>query len=100
MPQSPDERPKRTQRVVRGASILPFMPRGVFDDAATKVMGQAFDAACKIAVPGFLTRARLGTYQDATALAQLTGEPADIARRTAVPHAFRPEHEPGARNHR
>jgi len=29
------------------ASIHPFIPRGVFDDAATKVMGQAFDAACK-----------------------------------------------------
>ena len=24
------------------------MPRGVLDDAATKVMGEAFDAACKI----------------------------------------------------
>lgn len=29
------------------ASILPFIPRGVFDDAATKAMGEAFDAACK-----------------------------------------------------
>ena len=29
------------------ASIIPFLPRGVFDDAATKAMGQAFDAACK-----------------------------------------------------
>jgi hypothetical protein len=29
------------------ASILPFLPRGIFDDAATKVMGEAFDAACK-----------------------------------------------------
>jgi hypothetical protein len=28
-------------------SILPFLPRGVFDDAATKAMGEAFDAACK-----------------------------------------------------
>jgi hypothetical protein len=26
-------------------SILPFLPRGVFDDAATKTMGEAFDAA-------------------------------------------------------
>lgn len=26
-------------------SILPFLPRGVFDDAATKVMGEAFDAS-------------------------------------------------------
>jgi len=29
------------------ASIIPFMPRGVFDDEATQVMGEAFDAACK-----------------------------------------------------
>jgi hypothetical protein len=29
------------------ASILPFLPRGIFDDAATKAMGEAFDAACK-----------------------------------------------------
>jgi hypothetical protein len=29
------------------ASIIPFIPRGVFDDAATKVMGEAFEAACK-----------------------------------------------------
>jgi hypothetical protein len=29
------------------ASIIPFMPRGVFDDAATGIMGEAFDAACK-----------------------------------------------------
>jgi hypothetical protein len=28
-------------------SIVPFLPRNVFDDAATKVMGEAFDAACK-----------------------------------------------------
>ena len=27
-------------------SILPFLPRGVFDDAATKAMGEAFDEAC------------------------------------------------------
>ncbi len=33
----------------------------------------------KIAVTGFLTRARLGTYQDAIALAAVTGGPADIA---------------------
>ena len=33
----------------------------------------------KIAVTGFLTRARLGTYEDAIALAQATGGPADIA---------------------
>jgi hypothetical protein len=30
------------------ASILPFLPHGVFDDAATKAMGEAFDAACKV----------------------------------------------------
>ena len=35
--------------------------------------------AGKIAVTGFLTRAKLGTYQDAIALAQATGAPADIA---------------------
>jgi hypothetical protein len=29
------------------ASILPFVPRGVFDDATTRIMGEAFDAACK-----------------------------------------------------
>ena len=33
----------------------------------------------KIAVTGFLTRAKLGTYQDAITLAQATGAPADIA---------------------
>jgi high affinity Mn2+ porin len=32
----------------------------------------------KIAFTGFLTRARLGTYEDAIALAQVTGGPADI----------------------
>ena len=26
-------------------SILPFLPRGVFDDTATKLLGEAFDAA-------------------------------------------------------
>ena len=29
------------------ASILRFIPRGVFDDHAMKVMGDAFDAACR-----------------------------------------------------
>lgn len=33
----------------------------------------------EITVTGWFTRARLGNYNDATALAQLTGEPADIA---------------------
>jgi high affinity Mn2+ porin len=33
----------------------------------------------KIAFTGFLTRARLGTYQDAIALAQASGGPADVA---------------------
>ena len=28
-------------------SILPFVPRGVFDDATTRIMGEAFDLACK-----------------------------------------------------
>jgi hypothetical protein len=28
-------------------SILPFLARGVFDDVATKLMGEAFDAARK-----------------------------------------------------
>lgn len=32
-------------------SILPFLLRGVFDDAATKAMGEAFDAACKALHP-------------------------------------------------
>ena len=29
------------------ASIIRFIPRGIFDDAATEVMGDAFDAACQ-----------------------------------------------------
>lgn len=29
------------------ASILPFVPRAVFDDATTRLMGEAFDAACR-----------------------------------------------------
>jgi hypothetical protein len=29
------------------ASIHPFIPHGEFDDATTKIMGQAFDAAIK-----------------------------------------------------
>jgi high affinity Mn2+ porin len=40
---------------------------------------QLWNRAGKIAVTGFLTRARLGTYADAIALAQATGMPADIA---------------------
>jgi len=35
--------------------------------------------AGKIAVTGFLSRGRMGTFQDAIALAQITGGPADIA---------------------
>ena len=27
--------------------ILPFVPRVVFDDADTRIMGEAFDAACE-----------------------------------------------------
>ena len=27
-------------------SIIPFLPRGVFDEVATRAMGRAFDAAC------------------------------------------------------
>jgi high affinity Mn2+ porin len=38
-----------------------------------------WDRPGKIAVTGFLTRARLGTYQDAIALADATGGPANIA---------------------
>jgi high affinity Mn2+ porin len=38
-----------------------------------------WDHAGKIAVTGFLTRGRLGSYQDAIALAQIIGGPADIA---------------------
>jgi high affinity Mn2+ porin len=33
----------------------------------------------KVAVTGFLSRARMGNFQDAIALANLTGQPADIA---------------------
>src|SRR5262249_2188993 len=33
----------------------------------------------KVPFPGFLTRARMGRYQEATQLAAITGEPADIA---------------------
>jgi hypothetical protein len=29
------------------ASIVPFIPPGVFDDATTKAMGEAFDTACE-----------------------------------------------------
>ena len=29
------------------ASILSFLGKGVFDDATLRVMGEAFDAACK-----------------------------------------------------
>jgi hypothetical protein len=36
----------RNRGVVRTASIIQFVPRGIFDDAATKLMGEAFDAAC------------------------------------------------------
>lgn len=28
-------------------SIVPFVPRVVFDDAVTRIMGEAFDAACE-----------------------------------------------------
>jgi hypothetical protein len=38
------------KRVGEGAgmgSILRFVPRGVFDDATTHIMGEAFDAACR-----------------------------------------------------
>jgi hypothetical protein len=31
----------------RVASILPFIPRNVFDDTTTRIMSRAFDAACK-----------------------------------------------------
>ena len=40
---------------------------------------QLGDQPGKIAVTGWLTRARLGNYNDATLLAQLTGQAADIA---------------------
>jgi hypothetical protein len=45
MPQNNEER--RSRGVVQTASIIQSLPRGVFDDAATKRMGEAFDAACK-----------------------------------------------------
>ena len=31
----------------RVASILSFVPKGAFDDATLRVVGQAFDAACE-----------------------------------------------------
>ncbi len=31
----------------RVTSILPFVANGVFDDATLRIMGHAFDAACK-----------------------------------------------------
>ncbi len=37
----------RPQGKGRVASILSFVARGVFDDATLRVMGHAFDAACK-----------------------------------------------------
>jgi len=37
-------RPGGTGRL---ASILPFVAKGVFDDATLRIMGLAFDAACK-----------------------------------------------------
>ena len=40
---------------------------------------ELWERSGKIAVTGFLTRARLGTYEDAIALAQITGGPADIS---------------------
>jgi high affinity Mn2+ porin len=38
-----------------------------------------WDQPGKVAVTGFVTRARLGSFEDAIALAALTGEPANIA---------------------
>ena len=29
------------------SAVVPFLPRNVFDDAATRLIGEAFDAACK-----------------------------------------------------
>jgi hypothetical protein len=49
-------RPEKNSKKITGhyrilgraeASIIRFIPRGIFDDAATKVMGDAFDAACQ-----------------------------------------------------
>jgi hypothetical protein len=28
-------------------SVIPYLPRGVFDESTARLMGQAFDAACK-----------------------------------------------------
>jgi hypothetical protein len=41
-----DKSDSRNRGVVRTASIIQFVPRGIFDDGITKVMGEAFDAAC------------------------------------------------------
>src|SRR4029079_3797226 len=48
-------------------------------DAEIERRYSLWNRAGKIAVTGFLTRAKLGTYQDAIALAQATAGPADIA---------------------
>jgi hypothetical protein len=79
------------------ASIIPFLPRGVFDDEATKVMCEAFDAACKALHPSgqpekvvqnavarrIILAARNGerdvTRLGATALTGLAGRPSNIA---------------------
>jgi hypothetical protein len=37
------------------ASIIPFIPRGVFDESATRAMGEAFDAACAALQDGNLS---------------------------------------------
>ena len=47
----------------------------------------------KIAVTGFLSRGRMGTYEDAIALAQITGGPADIAAVPPISEPRRRQHE-------
>ena len=80
------------------ASIIPYLPRGVFDDEATKVMGEAFDAACKaLRASGqpekvvqnaiarrIISASRKGerdvTRLRAVALAGLAGRPSNVAQ--------------------
>ena len=48
------------------ASIIPFLPRGVFDDVATKAMGEAFDGVSRASRrrPARKSRARRYSAQD------------------------------------
>jgi hypothetical protein len=75
-------------------SVLRFLPMGVFDDATIRVIGQAFDAACKelrdtgqpdvveeVMIKRIITAARTGE-RDITRLQQAAlaglGKPSDL----------------------